>query len=227
MREALLPASNGMKTVSQAVEDVIAQSPFLSEIISEGLANNAQIARRIKPEVEKKLLEKVSESSIAMAIHRLSRNLQNPMFGMKFLQHMDNMTVRSNLAQFVVPNFDDLPSVLEKISQRAKHKKDIFLNFSRGLHESILIVSQILAEKVSATLKHSKNLKKITGLSAITMRLPERSLTIPGVYYPILKAIALEGISLVEVMSVRTEFSIIFEDKDIDRAFSIIKRITK
>ena len=216
-----------MRTVSQVVEEVVGRSPFLSEIISEGLANNAQIARRIKPDVEKRLMEEVSESSIAMAIHRLSKDFQAPMFGVKYLQHLDNMTVRSNLMQFVVSNFDDLPQVLEKISKRAGQEKDIFLNFSRGLHESILIVSQALAEEVAVALKHGKKLTQVTGLSAITMRLPESSLNVPGVYYPILKAIALEGISLVEVMSVRTEFSIIFENKDIDRAFSVIKKITK
>lgn len=215
-----------MRTVSQVVEEIIGRSPFLSEIISEGLANNAQIARRIRPGVEERLMEEVSESSIAMALHRISKDLRNPMFGMKLLQHMDNMTVRSGLVQFVVPNFDDLPAVLAKISQRAKHNKNIFLNFSRGLHESILIVSQELADEAAAALKHGKNLKKIIGLSAITMRLPEQSLNVPGVYYPVLKAIALEGISLVEVMSVRTEFSIIVEDKDIERAFSAIKKIT-
>jgi hypothetical protein len=56
--------------------------------------------------------------------------------------------------------------------------------------------------------------------------LPEASLDVPGMYYPILKVIAEEGISFVEVMSVRTEFSITFKDQDIDRAFSVIKRIT-
>jgi hypothetical protein len=58
------------------------------------------------------------------------------------------------------------------------------------------------------------------------MHLPESSLNAPGLYYPVLKALAHEGLSFVEVMSVHTEFSIIFQDSDIDRAFSIVKRLT-
>ena len=89
-----------------------------------------------------------------------------------------------------------------------------------------MIVSKEFEEEAAHLLGHEKNVKKVEGLSAITMRLPEESLNVPGVYYPLLKAIGQGGISLVEVVSVRTEFSIILEDKDIDRAFSIIKLVT-
>jgi len=87
-------------------------------------------------------------------------------------------------------------------------------------------VSKEFEDEVRSALKGQKLVSRLDNLSAITMRLPESSLSVPGMYYPILKVIAAEGISFVEVMSVRTEFSIIFDDKDVDRAFSAIKRIT-
>src|SRR3989344_4204329 len=52
-----------MRTVSQVVDDIIRHSPFLAEMMADDLANNAKIARKIKPEVEKRLLERVSEQS--------------------------------------------------------------------------------------------------------------------------------------------------------------------
>jgi hypothetical protein len=215
-----------MKTISQVVEGVIQRSPFLAEAMAEGLANNAQIARRIKPEVEKILLEEVSEGSIAMALHRISKSSRKISYGTQFLKQMSDITVRSNLVQFVFPDSADVSAVLERVSRIAKNKKGAFLNFSRGLHESLLIVSKEIEDEVLASFGNQKYLKRIGGLSAITMRLPEQSLNVPGLYYPILKAIAEDGISLVEVMSIGTEFSTIFADKDIDRAFSAIKRIT-
>ena len=219
-----------MRTVSSVVEGIIQRSPFLAEVIAEGLSNNAQVARRIKPEVEKILMEEASLDSIAMALHRLSKESRAPLFGTRFLNKMSDITVRSHLIQFVFPNSVDLSPVLEKVSRIAKNQKNSFLNFSRGLHESLLIVSEELEVEVTDAMSakggSASGGKRIDGLSAITMRLPEASLNVPGLYYPILKAIALEGISLVEVMSIGTEFSTIFADKDIDRAFSVIKRIT-
>ena len=215
-----------MRTVSQVVEEILQRSPFLTEAMHEGVANNAQIARRIKPDVEKRLMEEVSEGSIAMALHRLSKSIQQPLFGERFLKQMSDITVRSNLIAFALPASAELPHLLDVLSKSMHARKDTFFNFSRGLHESLIIASKEFEKDVSDTLKHEKNVKKIEGLSAITLRLPESSLNVPGVYYPVLKALALEGISFVEVLSVRTEFSIIFEEKDVDRAFSILKRIT-
>jgi hypothetical protein len=215
-----------MRTISQATEEVIRRSPFLSEIVAEGLGNNAEIARRVKPDVEKQLLEEVSDAAIAMALHRLSKSVRQPHFGASMSARMRDITVRSNLVQFVCPNSSGATEALETISAHARKMKDSFFNYSRGVHETLLIVSDDLEREVTELLGSHQGLRHTGGLSAITMRMPEESLAVPGVYYPILKAIALEGISLVEVMSVRTEFSVIFHDADIDRAFSAIKRIT-
>ena len=215
-----------MRTISQVVEEIVQRSPFLVEIMAEGLANNANIARRIKGDVEKRLLEKVSEQSIAMALHRLSKTVRRPIFGTRFLKKMSDITVRSNLVEVICPNSVNLHTLLKLISRSADKEKDTFVNFSRGLHESLLIVNKELEHTVLKALEGEKGVRSRAGLSAITLRLPEGSLNVPGVYHPILGAVAREGISFVEVMSVNTEFSIIFEDKDVDRAFSVIKRLT-
>ncbi|HWP61190.1 MAG TPA: hypothetical protein VN495_01170 [Candidatus Paceibacterota bacterium] len=215
-----------MKTVSQAVEEVIERSPFLLEAMSEGIANNAQIARRIRPEVEKKLYEEVSEAAVAMALHRMNKSVQRPRYGAKFLKHMSDITVRSNLVEFSFPNSPYALLALDVISKRAQKGADTFFNLSRGVREVAVIVSQELAEDVLAALQNIPSVHRTEHLSAITMHLPDASLTVPGVYHLILNAVAMEGISLVEVISVRAEFTILLADKDVDRAFSVLKRIT-
>lgn len=214
-----------MRTVSHVVENIIRESPFFSEVIAEGVANNAKIARRIKPEVEKRLLEEVSEASISMALHRLSGELRQRSLGMEFLKHIDDITVRSNLVEFIFRNSADLSSAVESVFHASRKNPGAFVNISRGLHDTLLIVNESFEASLAGVLKKEKYMRR-AGLSAITMRLPKQSLNVPGLYYPILKAIAWAGISFVEVMSVDTEFSIIFEDKDVDRAFSVIKKIT-
>ena len=215
-----------MRTISQTVEEVIQSSPFLAEAISEGIANNAQIARRIRPDVEKRLYEEVSEAAIAMALHRMSKKIPQNLYSAKLIKKMNDLTVRSSLVEFVCANSSALPHVLDVLSKSASKRKDTFLNFSRGLHESLIIVSKEFASEVAEALAKEKHTRRVENLSAITMRLPEESLAVPGMYYPILKVLANEGISFVEIMSVRTELSIIFDDADIDRAFSVLKRIT-
>jgi hypothetical protein len=215
-----------MRTISQAVEEVMRREPFLMEAMREGIANNATIARKIKSAVEKRLYETVSESSIAMALHRMQKNVTATNYGTHFLKQLNDITVRSNLVEFSFPNSSEVLSKLDAISNKAHRRKDEFFSLSRGLREAVLIVSADLADEIESVLVHVRGLERINGLSAITMRLPDESLNVPGVYYPILRALAHEGISFIEVLSVRTEFGILFEDKDVDRAFSVLKRIT-
>ena len=215
-----------MRTISQVVEEIMLREPFYMEAMREGIANNANIARKIKPLVEKRLYETVSEASIAMALHRMHKETGVPRYGTHFLKKMNDITVRSNLVEFSFPNSSETLGALDAVSRKAHRHKETFFSLSRGLREAVLIVSSDLADEIETTLKHLRGVGRLNGLSAITMRLPEESLNVPGVYYPILRTLAHEGISFVEVMSVRTEFGILFEDKDVDRAFSVLKRIT-
>lgn len=215
-----------MRTISQAVEEIIQRSPFLAETMAEGIANNAQIARKIRPDVEKRLYEKVSEAAIAMALHRMGKRFRRTPYSEKFLKQMNDITVRSNLVEFVCPSSEDIAELLETISKSARRRKDTFVNFSRGLHESLLVLDDESARAASAALSRHKVIRRNDNVSAITLRLPEQSLDVPGLYYPVLKALANEGISFIEIVSIRTELSILFKDADVDRAFSVLKRIT-
>src|SRR3989344_605516 len=171
-----------MRTVSQVVEEILQRSPFLTEAMHEGVANNAQIARRIKPDVEKRLMEEVSEGSIAMALHRLSKNIKRPLFGERFLKQMGDITVRSNLVAFACPASAELPRLMDMLSKSVPKRTDTFFNFSRGVHESLIIVSQEFERDVEAILSKETDVKKMEHLSAISLRLPESSLNVPGVY---------------------------------------------
>src|SRR3989344_1966716 len=106
-----------MRTISQAVEEIIQRTPFLAETMAEGIANNAQIARRIRPDVEKRLYEKVSEAAIAMALHRIGKKAPQNLYSAKLVKKMNDLTVRSNLVEFVCANSEALPRVLETLSK--------------------------------------------------------------------------------------------------------------
>ena len=49
-----------MIKISQITEEVINKSPFLSEVLYEDMGNVTGIARHIRPQIEERLLEKVS-----------------------------------------------------------------------------------------------------------------------------------------------------------------------
>ncbi len=215
-----------MITISQVVEDVISRSPFLAEVLYENVANVSSVARRIRPQVKKKLLEEVSEEAIAMALRRMGRKIKPAPSGLKFLKDLNNITVRSNLVEFVFPNSSSITKIHQDILKKIENKEDVFLNISRGLFESIIIISSDFEKDTEQILRNQSKVSKIKDLSSITIKLPEETITTPGVYYPILKALAWDGLNIIEVISIGSELSILFRSNDADRAFSVIKSLT-
>ena len=211
-----------MIKISGVVENIIKNSPILWEAMESDIANLSEVARQIKKPVENELMFPVSEAAIVMALRRLHIKPQKTKNGFKILQGLKNITVQSNLVEFSFLNPTNLLQIHENILKLTA-KKDSFLNISRGLFESIVVVSQNLEKDVEKILKGQKQIKKYKNLASITLQLPEECTFASGVYYPIIKALAWNNISFVEIISIASEVSFVFEDKNIDKAFTTIK----
>jgi hypothetical protein len=55
------------------------------------------------------------------------------------------------------------------------------------------------------------------------IRLAPSTVRSPGVYYSILKQLAWRAINVVDVVSTYTEFTIVVEHADVDRAFAALR----
>jgi hypothetical protein len=89
--------------------------------------------------------------------------------------------------------------------------------------ETTIIASREFKDKILSIFKGEKAISQFDNLSSITIQLPPGTTLIPGAYYFLLKALAWEGINIIEVVSTFNEFTIVLEDKYIDKAFSILK----
>ena len=78
--------------------------------------------------------------------------------------------------------------------------------------------------KIEDLFRGERLIKKLSFLSSITVKLPEENVTTPGVYYFILKALAWQNINVIEVVSTYQEITLILETKEVDRAFSVLKK---
>ena len=211
-----------MVTVPEATKKIVERSRYLTEAMSKNLINLSSLSRYIKPEIEEMLIKNVSEASILMALKRLSTNLHTPTFKNVFLTPPD-MIVRSNLAEIVVLNSDTLKNKYSQILKFSQDHNKYFFTLSQGLLETTIIVSENLKDNLLELLKNEKILNLYSKLSSITIRLPEDSILTPGVYYFLLKSLAWEEINIIETISTYLELNLIFQEKEINRAFTILK----
>lgn len=217
-----------MTTVPELVEDIVGKSPFLEEGLSKGIINLSSLARIIQPQIQQKLMKDIKPGAIMMALKRLSKKIKptNNQRLSSVLKNISDITVRSNISEFA---FDNSSSLLEKqrqLLEKISSEKNNFFTFSSGVYETSLFVSQNLEILVKKIFQDEKLRYNMKDLSAITLILPKEAVFVPGVYYSVLKALAWEGINFVEVVSSYTELTIILQNSNVDKAFSVLKNLS-
>ncbi len=219
-----------MIKIAEVVEQLVRQSPFISEAINDGLINVSALARRLQADVEKQLGKSVKSGAIIMAINRLQTG--ELMFIEKnirlFFQQLSDISVRSNLSDYTFQNSDTLlQKQVRLLDMISRDFPNAFYSFSQGVGETTIIITNSLDEQVDLIFEGENQLDKESQLSAITLMLPTENRNLYGVYYYILKDLAWQGINLVELISTSNEFTLIVSDEDLDHAFSVIMGLRK
>jgi hypothetical protein len=208
--------------IAQAVDELISVSPFLEEALSEELINVSSLARKLQPDIEKKLHKKVQPGAIVMAINRrpsgLSFRISKEI--REFMRNLGDVIVRSNLRDYTFENSAGLISCNRQLMDEIGGEKEIFCTISQGVFETTLVVSNLLETRIRDIYRKEKLLARKTRLSSITIRLPESNTEVSGIYYFLLKNLAWSGINVCEVISTSNEVTFVVEEKDVHNAFS-------
>ncbi|WP_298556589.1 hypothetical protein [uncultured Algibacter sp.] len=216
-----------MKTVSNCVEDILITQPYLEEALSRNIINFSALAIELVEPISKMLKKDVKPGAIMMALRRYNPpvTLGNSIKMKRVIQNLGDITVRSNLTDFTVKNSTTLIDNHAKILERINKEDKLFYAFTRGIHESNIVVSSSLNDFINQHLKNESFIAIQENLSAISINLPQDNSKIAGLYYHFFKRLAWEGIVLYEVLSTTNEFTILVEDEFVDKAFTAIKRV--
>lgn len=214
-----------MRTVSDYVKDFVLSTPFVEEALAQGWVNYSALARRLRPGIEEELFKEVSEAAIAMALRRLSETLPAEEAGdTSSLCYVREITVRSDLEELTYRASENLLTSFHGALADRPSSGQRFVTFTQGVREATIVVDRESAREILPSLEGEVLIAHLETLAAVTMRLADESLMTPGVHYGILKALALRGINVVEVVSTYTEFTVLLDRQDVDRAFSILLR---
>lgn len=216
-----------MMTIPNAVETIIKKKPFLESALIDGIVNLSALSRQIKPKLEDMLGKEVNDGAIIMALNRLVPKLEMISI-LKFKSIMENIgdiIVRSNLVDYSYANSKSLHNCQADLLDRIKGRHDVFCTFSQGISETTLVVSSYIADTIEEVFANEDLIAKYDRLSSITIKLPKENSKYPGVYYYIFKKLAWDNINIVDVISTTSEFTIIVEDVNIHKAFSILMEI--
>lgn len=216
-----------MKTIANCVEDILITQPYLEEALARNIINFSALAEELKDPISEMLKKDVKTGAIMMALRRYKPPavLSNTIKINKAIKSLGDITVRSGLINFTFKNSETLIHNHVNILEKIKGQTKLFYTFTRGIHESNIIISNSLKEFVKEYLKGEEFIAIQEDLTAISINLPEENSRISGLYYHFFKRLAWEGIALYEVISTTNEFTILVEEAYVDIAFSAIKKM--
>ena len=215
-----------MITIANAIERLISAHPSYGEAMSEEIVNFSALARKLKPGIEEILLEDVTEGAVIMALRRHAKGLSSKL-PRESVHVIRNITVRSEITEIAFQSTPNLNKVHQKLLAIAEKFENPFIAYGQGVGETTFDISTSLLPDLLSMTKGEKKIAKFDNLSAISIRLPLDTVTIPGVYYPFVKTFAWNRINVYQIISYFTEVTFIVDDKDIERAFGLMKAMTK
>ena len=212
-----------MITIAQEVEELVNQSPYLREALTQKLINLSSLARQLKPQIEKKLVKDVTEGAVFIALQRYASSLK-PYYTVNPADYLANLSLRSDLFELTVKNS---PQLLSKLSQLAKDIEDqrasLFV-FTQGSYETTVITSKPLEKALEQALEGEEIVNRIPDLTGIALQRTHGQIETTGVLQFPLRILAWEGISVVEIITTLNEIMVTVRDFEVDRAVSSIRR---
>lgn len=216
-----------MLSIANKVEQIVSESPFLTEGIATGLINLSELARQLRPQLETDLWKPVGQAAIVMALRRLAERMPPPRISAPIVlaPRMGELTTRTDLTISTYRLSDSSNECQRQLLALAEPYPGTFVTVTRGVHEVLVVCSRPLTHLVEEAFGAERLLARVDNLTALTLRLNPETRRTPGVYHAVLKKLAWDKISVVNMMCTFSELTILLEQSQTGAAFSVLSHI--
>jgi hypothetical protein len=217
-----------MRTIQEATERIVAQTPFWLEAMDEKLLNLSSLARKIQPEIEIELMKKVNTGAIIIALNRMPTGINSKMKRgiQRFIERLGDLTVKSDICDLTFAHSATLAAKIAGVITNAS-KEGGFFTVSDGVAEVTIVASQSLKPLILEGMGQEELINEQSNLASITVNLPKQNTEQSGIYYFILRQFAWANINIVEVISTTNEITLVVKSNEINRAFAKLMEMKK
>jgi hypothetical protein len=216
-----------MLSIANKVEQLVSESPFLTEGIAAGLINLSELARQLRPQLESDLWKPVGQAAVVMALRRISERLpQNDMaHSIVLAPRLGELTTRTDLTISTYRLSDNSNECQRQLLALAEPYPGTFVTVTRGVHEILVVCSRPLTHLVEEAFGDERLLARVENLTALTLRMNPETRKTPGIYHAVLKKLAWDKIAVVNMMCTFSELTILLEQSQTGAAFSVLSQI--
>jgi len=216
-----------MHSIAHKVEQLVSESAFLTEGLAQGLINLSELARQLRPQLETDLWKPVGQAAVVMALRRVAERIPANRKAQPILltPRMNELTSRNELSISTFRLSDNSHECQRQLLALAEPYPGMYVTVTRGVHEMLVVCSRPLTNLVDQAFAAERLLVRVDNLTALTLRLnPETRMT-PGIYHAVLKQLAWDKISVINMMCTFSELTILLEQSQTGAAFTALSQI--
>ncbi|HZJ88965.1 MAG TPA: hypothetical protein VFC80_07415 [Sphaerochaeta sp.] len=211
------------ETVSSCVKRIVDKSPFIHEMLINGILSYSNYAASIHSEVERLYTKEVKSSAIVMALRRYAEELRRSNEQRRTTSVDYGIVMKTNIFDLNLVRRDSFISKLATLYNTVSVDKGDFLNITLGSHEVSIAVSEKYREVVNELAKDEEILNEMDDLVALTLVFTGEFLQTPGVVYEAVRRLAWEQINVIEIVSTMNELTFVIKREDSMRAFDVLQ----
>lgn len=212
-----------MLSVSAAVKQIIDRSPFLYEMLIQGILSYSNYAATIEKQVEQLCGKEVKQTAIVMAIRRYGDLLRLKESEQKEYNLNYEIVMKTNIHSINMARSDSVVGKIGQLYQLIKSKSGDFLNITVGSRELSLSFSEKHLSEVETIVDNETILHQQGDLVALSLIFSGPFLSTPGVVYEAVRKLAWEQINVNEVISTMNELTFVITREDSMNAFSVLQ----
>ncbi len=210
-------------SVSSCVKRIVDRSPFIHEMLINGILSFSNYAASIQTEVEKAYGKDVKNSAIVMALRRYGEELKRESAKTSRGSVDYGIVMKTNIFDVNLVKRDSFISKLGVLYDQISTEKGDFLNITLGSHEVSLAVSEKYRSLVNDLTKGEDVLNQMDDLVALSLVFTGDFLQTPGVVYEAVRHLAWEQINVIEIVSTMNELTFVIKREDSMKAFDVLQ----
>jgi hypothetical protein len=216
-----------MHSIAHKVEQLVSESAFLTEGLAQGLLNLSELARQLRPQLETDLWKPVGQAAVVMALRRLAERMPPGRKAQPILltPRMNELTTRNELSISTFRLSDSSHECQRQLLALAEPYPGMYVTVTRGVHEMLVVCSRPLTRLVDQAFGAERLLARVDQLTALTLRLNPDTRMTPGIYHAVLKQLAWDKISVINMMCTFSELTILLEQSQTGAAFTALSQI--
>ena len=212
-----------MESVSNSVKRIIDRTPFLYEMLIQGILSYSNYAASIKPNVEQLHGKEVKSSAIIMAIRRYAEELRKKDTEQKSYDLRYEIMMKTNIYDINLVRSETIMSKLGELYHLVSPSSGDFLNVTLGSHEVSISFSEKYLEAVEPMIAGEEILHKMGDLVALSLVFSGDFMSTPGIVYEAVRKLAWEEINVNEIISTMNELTFVIRREDSMDAFTVLQ----